>query len=112
MFSDLSASSGRFGERELGPALSTADSSAVRISPHQVAARESGDESPHSETGERRRTRQCYHLEEQLNHIALELRDGERRDSCGLWPLGLVEEVVPAAKSTNYPPRDPQNTLT
>jgi len=79
-----------------------------RGSPHQVAAKKSGDESPHSET----RTRQCYHQEEQLNHIALELRDGERRDSCGLWPLGLVEEVVPASKSTNYSPRNPQNTLT
>src|SRR5208282_709649 len=39
-----------FGVRELAPAFSTADSSAVRLAPQRVAARESGDESPHSES--------------------------------------------------------------
>jgi len=48
-----------FGVRELGPAFSTADSSAVCFSPRpvavddaprRVAASKSGDESPHSES--------------------------------------------------------------
>jgi hypothetical protein len=39
-----------FGVRELGPAFSTADSSAVWETPRRFAARESGDKSPHSET--------------------------------------------------------------
>jgi len=38
-----------FGVRELAPAFSTADLSAVGYSPRQVAASKSGDESPHSE---------------------------------------------------------------
>jgi hypothetical protein len=38
-----------FGVRELAPAFSTADSSAVGYSPRRVAASKSGDESPHSE---------------------------------------------------------------
>jgi hypothetical protein len=37
-----------FGVRELGPALSPADSSAVAHLPRRVAASKSGDESPHS----------------------------------------------------------------
>jgi len=39
-----------FGVRELAPALSTADSSAVGVAPRRVAASKSGDESPHSES--------------------------------------------------------------
>ena len=39
-----------FGVRELGPAFSTADSSAVCQLPRRVAASKSGDESPHSES--------------------------------------------------------------
>ena len=42
-----------FGVRELAPALSAADSSAVSDSPRRVAARESADESPHSKTSVR-----------------------------------------------------------
>ena len=38
-----------FGVRELAPAFSTADLSAVGSSPRLVAASKSGDESPHSE---------------------------------------------------------------
>ena len=40
-----------FGVRELVLAFSTVDSPAAHLSSHQVAARESGDESPHSENG-------------------------------------------------------------
>jgi hypothetical protein len=37
-----------FGVRELGPAFSTADSSAVGVAPRRVAASKSGVEPPHS----------------------------------------------------------------
>jgi hypothetical protein len=42
-----------FGVRELAPAFSAADSSAVRPSPRRVAASKSGDESPHSKSSVR-----------------------------------------------------------
>ena len=43
-----------FGVRQLAAAFSRADSSALPGSPRRVAADESGDESPHSETSLRR----------------------------------------------------------
>jgi hypothetical protein len=52
MKSNVCATRGRtepnFGVREIAPAFSTADSSAVANSPRRAAAMESGDESPHS----------------------------------------------------------------
>ena len=93
-----------FGVRELAPALSTADSSAVGVAPRRVAASKSGDEPPHSKSFARAnslcgsrdtvlsrnaRTREAEASPFRAN-VHLDLRSPFRNNPCRKEPLQAV----------------------